>query len=349
MKKVGIGLIGCGRISSQHLDSVKLYRDRAEVVAVCDIIPHRAKETAKKYRISDWYKDYHEMLRQPEIDLVSVCTPNGHHKRMAIDIARSGKHALVEKPLALNVVDIRVMQQAFKKMRKHLFVVLQVRHNPPVVFLKKYLAEGNLGTVKYATLTIRWYRPPEYFKDTWRGTKKLDGGSLLNQGIHYIDAMQWILGSVDMVYSAKTLNLCHNIEIEDTVFATLKLLNGTWVNIEFTLCAYPQNSECSLTIVGEKGTVKVGGKALDELAQWMVPGRRAPKLASSIQPNRYAGGLYQGSCPYHFLVYRDVLDVLQRGKPNPISEVEAFSSIQTIEAIYKSARMGKVVVIHRDG
>jgi len=337
MKKLRFGLIGCGRISSQHLDSVRLYRERAEIVAVCDILPSRARETADKYHISDWYQDYHQLLKREDIDVISICTPNGLHRVMATDTAKSGKHALVEKPLAISLKDAEQMLRTFQKEHKRLFAVLQVRHNPPVKYMQKFVTELRLGQVRYATLIIRWYRPPEYFKDTWRGTKKYDGGSLLNQGIHYLDALQWIVGGVDGVSFAKTLNLCHRIEIEDTAFALIKLKHGGWANIEFSLCGYPQNSECSLTLVGEKGTVKIGGQALDELVLWNVPGVKKPTLTKSIKPNRYSGGLYQGSCPYHFLIYREVLNALQKKYPNPIEGKEAIASIRIVEEIYRSA------------
>jgi len=344
MKKVRFGLVGCGRIADQHLNSIKKYKKRAKIVAVCDAVKKRARQTSANYKIKDWFVDYKKMLQRRDIDVVSICTPNGLHKDMAIKAAETGKHAIVEKPLAIKVKDIDEMITAFKKNKKNLFAVLQVRHNPPIRYTKNFIANKGLGKIYYANLTIRWYRPSDYFKESWRGTKKLDGGSLLNQGVHYIDILQWILGMPKAVF-AQTLNLCHKIEIEDTVFAILQLKNRGWTSIEFTLCNYPKNSECSLSITGEKGNIKIGGAALDKIERWNVPCKREPKLEKSISPNIYANGMYQGSCPYHFLIYKNLLDVLQKNMKNQISGEEAKKSIQIIEAIYCSSAHEKKIRI----
>lgn len=338
MKKIRFGLIGCGRISEQHFKSINLYSKRSELKAVCDIEIRKAKQSAKLNKIDSWYKDYREMLERDDIDIISVCTPNGLHKKMAIDIANSGKHTLIEKPLALKSKDVDMMIQAFFKNKKKIFSVLQVRHNPPVKFAKKFLENKKLGKITFVNLNIYWYRPKKYFKDTWRGTKKLDGGSLLNQGIHYIDIMQWLMGGVERVYSAKVMNLCHKIEIEDSVMAIVKLKNGGWGSINFTLCCYPKNSECSLNIIGEKGNFRLGGAALNEIEAWNIPSIVKPNLKKSIKPNRYAKGMYQGSCPYHFLVYRDVLNSLQNNRHNLIDAKEARKSIEIVESIYKLSK-----------
>jgi UDP-N-acetyl-2-amino-2-deoxyglucuronate dehydrogenase len=347
MNKIKFGLIGCGRISSQHLKSIEKYSSQAEVLEVCDIIPQLAKKTAKKYKVDNWCTDYKELLKRKDIDIISVCTPNGLHKKMAIDIANSEKHALVEKPLALKTSDIEEMVNTFREKRKKLFAVLQVRYNPPLMFMKKFISKRRLGTILYVTQTIRWYRPKEYFQDTWRGTKKSDGGALLNQGIHYLDAMQWILGGVKSVEFSKVLNLCHKIEIEDSVFTYLKLNSSAICNLEFTLCNFPKNSECSLNIIGTKGNIKIGGAALNEITAWNVPGVKKPKIRKSINPNIYANGLYQGSCPYHFLVYKDLINHLNKKKKVlSIDGSEAKKSVQIIEAIYKSSKTGKKVSLY---
>ncbi|PIZ58462.1 oxidoreductase, partial [bacterium (Candidatus Torokbacteria) CG_4_10_14_0_2_um_filter_35_8] len=246
MKKdtqIRFGLIGCGRIAPRHAESIVNLK-RAKLEAVCDIEKKKALDFAEEWKVQKVYYNYLNLLEDPDIDVVSICTPNGLHAPMGIDAAKAQKHALIEKPIATNSTVADKLITAFKKHRKKLFVVKQVRYNPAVVKVREVIKKGKLGKIISCALTMRWTRPDEYFKQSpWRGTKQMDGGALLTQGIHYLDLLQWFFGPVEKIM-AKTDRLGHkNIEIEDVVSAILKFKSNALGTIEFTICTYPHNLE----------------------------------------------------------------------------------------------------------
>lgn len=336
-KKIRFGLIGCGQISSRHIKSIKVLKN-AQLVTVCDLVEQRAKQ----YNV-DWTTNYHNLIKRDDLDVISVCTPNGLHTQMGIDIARAGKHCLMEKPLGLNLKDADRLINAFKKSGKKLFAVKQVRFNPTVLALKDAVSNKKLGKINNAALVVRWCRPQEYYdRDAWRGTRKLDGGALLNQGIHYIDILQWILGPVVSVY-AKIDTIGHKIEIEDIALAILKFKSGAYATVEFTLSTYPCNLECSLTVLGKQGTLKLGGPAMDSIEIWQVANCPKPLIKNVLAPNVYAGGLYQGSCPNHIFVYQNIVNHLRKGEKILTDGYEARKSLEIVEAVYRSAKQNKEI------
>lgn len=343
-RKIKVGLIGCGRISVQHFASMESIPD-IELKAVCDIKTERAKKVAQKYKI-DWYKDYRKLFERDDINLVSICTPNGLHVPMGIAAAKSGKDVLMEKPLGINLKEVDKLLNYFKKTKKKLFSVLQVRFNTPVKFVKKIIEGKKLGRINNVALIVRWQRPQKYFdQDEWRGTKRLDGGTLLNQGIHYIDILQWLLGPVESVFAKKD-TISHKIEIEDIVVAILKFKNGSYATLEFTICAYPKNLECSISILGSKGSIKIGGLAADKIETWEVESLLKPKLPPCLAPNVYANGLYQGSCPNHLFIYKNIIRFYQGDKTAFITDGnEGRKSLEIVEAIYRSSQMKKEIFL----
>lgn len=344
-KRLGVGIIGLGKISSRHYeDSVKQLKE-LELRAVCDIDEKLAKEIAKKERVT-YYTNYKDLISDPNIDVVAVCLPNGLHFKTGIEIAQKNKHCVMEKPIALNYADAKKMIAAFKKSRGKLFPVLQVRYNPSVRVLKEYVEKGFLGKILTASVIIRWSRPQKYFEQSgWRGTKKMDGGTLLTQAIHYIDVMQYVLGKVKSVYG-KTKNVAHKIETEDIANAIMDLKSGTRTNLEFTICTYPHNLECSLTVLGEKGTIKIGGRAMNECEIWEVKDTPKPVIPSGPNPNVYAGGLYVGSCPNHKSIYQNLIDTVLYKKPSFIKAEDALESIKIIDAIRESSETGKEIILN---
>ncbi|MBU0597473.1 Gfo/Idh/MocA family oxidoreductase [Patescibacteria group bacterium] len=336
-KKINFGIIGCSRISSQHFGSIQLYKDELNLAALCDKTELKAKEYGEKYK-TKWYTDYNKMLTQDDIDIVSICTPNGLHAEMGIAAANAGKHALIEKPLALNTTEIDEIIKAFEKNQKKLFVVKQVRYNPAVIIAKKAIEEGKFGKLYSGALTIRWTRPQAYFDEVnWRGTKKLDGGALLNQGDHYVDILQWFFGPVKNVF-AKIDTVAHNTETEDEAYAILQFTNGAYATLEFSINTYPKNLECSLTVMGSKGTIKIGGKAIDKFETWEVEDYPEPQIQNNIPPQVYELGLFQGSSPRHIFVYRSIIDHFSNYKDVAMDGREARKSVEIIEAIYESAK-----------
>jgi UDP-N-acetyl-2-amino-2-deoxyglucuronate dehydrogenase len=220
---------------------------------------------------------------------------------------------------------------------------MQVRYNPAIIALKNTLDNEKLGKINQVTLTTRWTRPQEYFKD-WRGTSNLDGGSLINQGLHYVDVMQWAVGPVKSVY-AITDTLMHKIEIEDIALAILKFKNGSYGLIEFNINTYPKNMECSLTVLGEKGTIKIGGEAVNKIELWNVKDYEKPNIEEGLKPNVYANGLYQGSCPNHSQVYKDLIYDLENNTKKCLRGEDAIDSLRLVLAIYESAKTGKEVFL----
>ena len=343
-RKIRLGLIGCGRISVQHFLAIEAVPE-IELRAVCDIKENRAKKAAKKYKV-DWYKDYQKLLKRNDIDLVSICTPNGLHVQMGIDAAKAGKDVIMEKPLGVNLEEVDRLLNFFKKTNKKFFSVLQVRFNPSIQAVKKIIEGNKLGRINNAALVVRWTRPQKYFdQDEWRGTKKLDGGALLNQGIHYVDLLQWLIGPVESVFAKKD-TLSHQIEIEDIVVALLKFKNGSYATLEFTICTYPRNLEASVSVLGSRGTIKIGGLAADKIDIWEAKNLPRPNLSSGLSPNVYAEGLYQGSCPNHLFVYKNIIQHYQGNKSAYVTDgSEARKSLEIIEAIYRSANANKEIFL----
>ncbi len=341
-ERIKFALIGCGRISKQHLSSIKTLEKegKARLIAVCDIDENRAKKTGKEYCVP-YYTDYKEMLnKEKDINIVSIATPNGTHYQIAKDCAQSNKHVLLEKPITLNLKDADDLIRTFKDRDLHLFAVLQVRYNNTLRLLKKLINEGRLGKIMSASVVVRWTRPQEYFTG-WRGTKEMDGGTVINQGIHYIDVLQWLLGPVESVYALKD-TAAHNIEVEDEVMAVFRFKNRAIASYEFTVNTYPKNMECSITVLGTKGTIKIGGSAMNKIDYWKVENVPKPNI-KEIKPNVYAGGMYQGSCPNHIYIYKDVVRILTNGGTNYISGEEARKSLEIVKAIYRSADIKKPI------
>ncbi len=323
-----VGLAGCGRISSQHLTAMTLLKNQIKLMAVCDKDIKKAKTAGFKYNVP-FYTDYKKLLKRNDIDLIIICTPIGLHYPMAIAAVRAGKHVLTEKPLALNLKQADELIRTFKKRKKQLFVVMQVRYNQALRVLREAIQKGKLGKIYNAALTIRWSRPQSYFAEAkWRGKKSLAGGALLNQGIHYVDALLRLLGEAKVLYG-KVDTVAHNIEIEDQAFALLKFKNRAYGLIEFTINAYPENLECSITVLGEKGTVKLAGKAINEIEFWQVKNCPKPRIKKEI--------------PNHLSVYQDIINYFEKGKRPFFGAKEARKSIEIIEAIYKSAKQNKEI------
>ncbi|HQM03406.1 MAG TPA: Gfo/Idh/MocA family oxidoreductase, partial [Candidatus Cloacimonas sp.] len=267
MKTVKIGLIGCGRISKNHLDAVTQIPE-AEFVAACDIVEEKMQAIAENYGIKNLYPNYQEMLEKEKLDLVSICTPSGLHPQMGIDVANHKINVLTEKPMATNIEAADALIKACDKNNVKLFVVKQNRLNSTMQLLKRAIDKGRFGRIYLAESNVFWQRPQAYYDaEKWRGTWEFDGGAFMNQASHYVDALYWLLGNVDSVM-AYTATMARRIEAEDTGCAILHFRNGIIATINVTMLTYPKNFEGSITIIGEKGTVKIGGVAVNKIEKW---------------------------------------------------------------------------------
>jgi len=336
-KTFRIALVGCGRISKNHFEAIDKL-DGLELVAVCDADPERAKQAGLEWKVP-YFTSYERMLAEGNADVVTIATPSGLHPEQGIAAAKTGKHVVMEKPMAISLTAADALVQACDKAGVQLFVVKQNRLNPPVQLLKRAVDRNRFGRIYLASCAVHWARPQEYYDQApWRGTWEFDGGAFMNQASHYVDLMQWVMGPVESVM-AKTATLARRIETEDTGIAILKFRSGALGTIEVTMLAYPRNLEGSLTILGEKGSAKIGGTAVNKIEHWEFAepddDDRLVEAANTNPPNVYGLG-HQG-------YYRNVLSVL-RGEAKPDTDGRAGrKSLELILGIYESAKTGREV------
>lgn len=334
---VRIALVGCGRISRNHFDAIAKIEE-LQLVAVCDAVETRAREAGVREDVP-WFTSYAKMLEHAPCDIVAVCTPSGLHPQHGILAAKAGKHVVCEKPMAITLTTADDLVQACDDAGVQLFVVKQNRLNPPIQLLKRAIDKGRFGRLYMANTTVRWTRPQEYYDQaSWRGTWEFDGGAFMNQASHYVDLIQWLVGPVESVM-AKTATLARRIETEDSGVALLKFRSGALGVIEVTMLTYPRNLEGSITILGEKGTVKVGGTAVNKVEAWQFADYddddKLIESATYTPPNVYGHG--------HEGYYRNVMAVL-RGEAHPDTDGRAGrKSLELILGIYESAKTGHEV------
>jgi len=336
---VRVALVGCGRISKNHFDAISRI-EGLELVAVADSDLARAQAVAREQRVPA-FGSLEEMLEHVPSDLVSICTPSGLHPQHGTIAARAGRHVLTEKPMAISLAGADDLVQACDAAAVHLFVVKQNRLNPPIQLLRRAVDKGRFGRIYSANVTVRWTRPQEYYDaEPWRGTWEFDGGAIMNQASHYVDLMQWLVGPVESVM-AKTATQARRIEAEDSGVALLKFRSGALGVVEVTVLTYPRNLEGSITILGEKGSVKIGGTAVNRVDTWLFAeyddDDKLVEAANTNPPNVYGFG--------HEGYYRNVLPVL-RGEAKPDTDGRAGrKSLELILGIYESAKIGREVPI----
>ncbi len=335
MEKLKFALVGCGRIGQRHAEHINRF---GQLTAVCDIIPEKAKLLGEKYH-ANAYRELDDLLEnEKEIDVVSVCTPNGLHAEHTIKALRAGHHVLCEKPMCIEVADCGQMIQEAERANRRLFIVKQNRFNPPVAAVKKLIDENKLGRIFSVQLNCFWNRNPEYFLSSdWKGTKALDGGTLYTQFSHFIDLLFYLIGDVKKTYAfADNFNHKDQIEFEDAGVVALKFYNGALGTVHFTINSFAKNMEGSLTIFAEKGTVKIGGQYLNELEYQAFDGFKIDGLPQGNPPNHY--GQYIGSMSNHDKVYENVVDVLKNGGVIATNGFEGLKTVEIIDKIYNSLK-----------
>jgi UDP-N-acetyl-2-amino-2-deoxyglucuronate dehydrogenase len=332
-----VALVGCGRISASHFSAIGKI-DGLSMSAVCDVVEQRAREAGEQLGVP-WFTSYETMLSSAPSEIVAVATPSGLHPAHGTLAARAGKHVVCEKPMAITLASADELVHACDSSGVKLFVVKQNRLNPPVQLLKRAIEQGRFGKIYLANTTVRWARPQSYYDQApWRGTWEFDGGAFMNQASHYVDLMQWLVGPVESVI-AKTATLARRIEAEDTGVAVLRFRSGALGTIEVTMLTYPKNLEGSITILGEKGTAKIGGTAVNRVEKWEFADSDpddAMVEASNTNPASVYGFGHEG-------YYRNVLGVL-RGEAIPDTDGRGGrKSLELILGIYESARTGREV------
>lgn len=337
---VRFGVVGCGRISKRHLDLLGgKHIKGAELVAICDNDPTRLVAARERHNVAA-YDSLDDLLKDGSVDVVSVLTPSGMHAEHAIAAANAGKHVVVEKPMALRLEDADAMIAACDRARVKLFVVKQNRFNVPVVKAREALDAGRFARLVLGTVRVRWRRDQSYYdQDGWRGTWAQDGGVLSNQASHHVDLLEWFMGDVVSVHARATRTLV-NIEAEDTAIATLQFANGALGVIEATNATRPRDLEGSLSILGEGGTVVIGGFAVNKMQTWEFaePQDGDEEVLESFSvnpPNVYGYG--------HQAYYEHVVDCLRNDSAALVDGLEGRRSLELITALYESIETGREV------
>ena len=332
MSKYRVGIVGCGAILPRHIESIENNKD-FELLSLCDIQEDLVKEISKKYK-TKYFTDYKKMIKESEINFVTISTPNSLHYEESIFALENGCDVLIEKPVAFSTKEVFDIMKVAKKNNRKAYCVLQVRLNPTVSFLKEILSEGILGDIRSVNFIQRWQRPIEYFTG-WRAMPTIGGGTLYEVGIHYLDILQYVFGK-PKIHSSKVYRTKHvSVDIEDTVYSILDFgdFGGT---CEVTISAEPSNLECSISVLGSNGFVKIGGKSLNviESGYFLSHGyqkefeRIKKNYSISTEPNSY--GSYQGSCPNHPYVYQTLEN---------FEVSETINVIEMIEEIYNKSNV----------
>jgi predicted dehydrogenase len=335
MTKIKFAIVGCGSIGKRHI-AVLDADPEAEIIAICDSDENKCKELSSLYNGLTYYTSYKDMLNSVKCDVVNVVTPHHMHADMSIEALNKGFNVLVEKPMALTEVDCKRMNETAIKSGKKLWVVKQNRFNVPIRLAKDLIDSNRLGKIFIVKCDVLWNRYQGYYDDSsWRGVKECEGGSLYTQASHFIDLLVWWFGDV---VSAKT-NIetqNHQIETEDTGLSVVKFSNDALGSIIWTTCVYNKNYEGSITIIGEKGTIKIGGQYLNKIEYWEVEGYPLPEgIDFSDKPNAY--GKYQGTSSNHDKVISSIISQLKGRAYETVDGFEGIRSIKAIELIYKHA------------
>jgi UDP-N-acetyl-2-amino-2-deoxyglucuronate dehydrogenase len=334
MKPVNFAVIGIGNIGRKHIKSL-LSIDSISLEAVCDIDESKFEFCKKVNSNITFFTDYHLLLKEPDIDIITIATPHGLHAQMAMDAMEAGKHVIVEKPMALTVSECDRMNAVSQKTGKRLFIVKQNRFNKPILAVTKALDEKKLGKIYFVQCNVFWNRNEEYYSlSDWRGEKKLEGGALHTQVSHFIDLLVWWFGDIKQ---AKTLvdTVHHNIEIEDVGVSALQFNNGVLGSLAWTTNVYNKNFEGSITIIGEKGTIKIGGKYLNKIDYWDVKSYPQPENGEMDDlVNDY--GSYFGTASNHDIMFHEIIAHFTQKRKGVVEGVEGEKTVQATELIYAS-------------
>ncbi len=334
-RKIRISIVGCGRISKKHFGSIEEHQDKIELVSICDVKQDVLSAHEAQYKVKG-YLDLAQMLENEDLDLVAICTPSGIHADQTEMCAKYGVNIMTEKPMATRWDDGIRMVQACDDAAVRLFVIKQNRRNPTLQLLKRAVTENRFGKIHMVHLNVFWTRPQEYYDQApWRGTWEFDGGAFMNQASHYVDLLEWLIGPIDKVQAM--MSTTRDIEVEDTGVLNVKWRNGALGSMSVTMLTYPKNLEGSITVLGEKGTVRVGGVAVNDIQHWEFD-----------EPKDYDDEVkeanYQTTSVYGFghpLYYNNVIEVL-RGKAEPETDGrEGLKSLEVLIAAYISAIDGK--------
>lgn len=335
MKSKRFAIIGASRIAKSHIDAI-LDSPNMELVAICDIVKEKAEAYAKLAGCNA-YPNHQDMLQKENIDIVTIATPSGLHAGLAIDAMKAGKHVIVEKPAALTLEDLYAMENISLRQQVKLTCIHQLRFSPLLRYVKRLLDNGDLGKISHANVAVRWNRNDAYFKEAkWRGTKNMDGGALLNQAIHQIDAFFWLMGPIDELYGMTATRL-RNIETEDVGTAVMRFANGALGTLDAAITVYPTSLEEGISIFAAKGTIQIGGKMADQLKHWTcdVP------LDKTCIPHQEP--FFKG----HQRVFSDMIEAIDQDREPFVSISDAKEVLINVLSIHQSSADKKPILFKR--
>lgn len=339
-QKVRFALIGCGRISNNHFNAIEEHKENCELVAVCDLNQNNLDNIVKKITVRT-YTNLTKMLEDGGFDAVIITTPSGLHPIQTEICASYGYHVITEKPMATKYDDAIKMIEACDSAGVRLFVVKQNRNNATIKLVKDALDSGRFGRIYSVQCNVFWTRPQEYYDSAkWRGTWEFDGGAFMNQASHYVDLLEWLIGPVESVQSY-TATLARSIEVEDSGVVALRWRNGALGTMNVSMLTYPKNFEGSITIIGEKGTVRIGGVAVNKIEHWEF-------LDANERDKEILNANYETTSVYgfgHSLYYENVIQTLKGQSDAAIDGREGLKSLELLIAIYLSARDGRKVCL----
>lgn len=331
MSGFGFAVVGCGHIAHKHAQAIEETKG-SRLVAVYDPDTQRARDFAQKYNAA-WYDDYSEMLKYQAVNIVCICSPSGLHAEQGIEAARAGKHVLMEKPMALSVADADRLIEACNEARVKLSVVYQNRFKPVIQKLRRAMDQQLFGTLTHGNATVRWNRNDDYFSQSpWRGATGMDGGVLMNQAIHNIDLLQWLMGPMESVFAYATTRI-RKIDGEDVGVAVLRFANGALGVIEAATTIYPKNLEESLSIFGSKGSAIISGVTASDINTWLFEKDQEDMEGSSTLTG-------------HRAVIEDLIKAIDEDVSPLVDGEEGKKSMEIVLSIYESARKGIPVKIN---
>lgn len=340
MSKIRFAITGCGRISDRHIAALKELAEDCSIEAVCDIDKNALEQAQKLTGARLAFSDYEELLKSPDIDAVSLCTPSGLHADQACQAAKAKKHVVTEKPMAIRLEDGQRMVEECKKNAVSLFVVKQNRLNPTIQELKKAIDQGRFGQIYLVNCNVFWCRPQNYYDQApWRGTWALDGGAYMNQASHYVDLLRWLIGPLEEV-AAITGTLARKIEAEDTGVVALKWKNGAIGSMNVTMLVHNKNYEGSITVIGEKGTVRIGGLAANQIMTWDFVDNKPGEAEEMAKKSYEISSVYGNS---HFPFYRNVVESLKGRSKAFVKGEDGLQSLSLLTAIYNSAKNQQII------
>jgi UDP-N-acetyl-2-amino-2-deoxyglucuronate dehydrogenase len=342
-RKIRMAVVGCGRISKNHFASIEKHKDHIELISICDTKQELISKYKSKYKVNG-YLDLNEMLENERLDLVAICTPSGVHADQTEMCAKKGINIMTEKPMATLWQDGKRMVKACDEAGVNLFVVKQNRKNATLQLLKRALTEKRFGKIYMVHLNVFWTRPQEYYDQAkWRGTWEFDGGAFMNQASHYVDLLDWLIGPIDRVQAL--MSTTRDIEVEDTGVLNIKWRNGALGSMSVTMLTYPKNLEGSIIVLGEKGSVRIGGVAANDIQLWEFD--EAKDYDKEIKK-----ASYQTTSVYGFghpLYYSNVIEVLKGFAKPETDGRDGLRALEILTAAYRSAKDGITIALPLEG